>query len=390
MPEILKELETSMLTKGKLSYREREEVLGCILDHATPKANDEGGQAYTLNSRDSQGAQVVITSNYIEVELETLKRKYDVDIPKLIECLNQHKTMSLLEIAERLNKPKTMVEHWFRKDQYFAIPDADIWMELKALLNIETTEFDESIMTFEADGSKYDMSGRIYTGETSPTIITDSKNSLYLIPTAYDGSTVTSPTNAQKPKPEECHTLSTDDRNYVILENQPTDSRIKVLKDVVQTLTGRMGTGGGNTPMVMESSVKQAEQEQYENLVVRRLTPTECGRLQGYPDGWMDIGEWKDSKGKIHKESDAPKYKAAGNSIALPFWQWLMDKIGKQLRKDGNENPTMASLFDGISGFPLCAARVGIEPVWSSEIEEFPIAVAEKHFGENGDIEKFL
>lgn len=132
------------------------------------------------------------------------------------------------------------------------------------------------------------------------------------------------------------------------------------------------------------------QQAVMENLVVRRLTPKECSRLQGYPDGWMDIGEWTDSKGKLHKDSDAPKYKAAGNSIALPFWQWLMDRIVKQLKKDGCDNPTMASLFDGISGFPLCAIRSGIKPVWSSEIEEFPMAVAERHFGENGDIEKFL
>lgn len=126
------------------------------------------------------------------------------------------------------------------------------------------------------------------------------------------------------------------------------------------------------------------------NSIVRRLTPLECCRLQNFPDGWMDIGEWTDSKGKLHKDSDAPKYKAAGNSIALPFWQWLMDRIAKQLKKDGCDNPTMASLFDGISGFPLCAIRGGIKPVWSSEIEEFPMAVAERHFGENGDLEKFL
>ena len=52
--------------------------------------------------------------------------------------------------------------------------------------------------------------------------------------------------------------------------------------------------------------------------IVRRLTPLECERLQGYPDGWTDIGEWVDSKGKVHKTSDAARYKALGNSIALP------------------------------------------------------------------------
>jgi len=129
--------------------------------------------------------------------------------------------------------------------------------------------------------------------------------------------------------------------------------------------------------------------------VVRRLTPTECERLQGYPDGWTDLGEWVDEKGKKHKDADSPRYKALGNSIALPFWQWMMNRIAKQLEMDGIENPTMASLFDGISGFPLVSKRVGIEPKWSSEIESFPIAVAKKHFGDEesgvvGDVDKYL
>lgn len=42
--------------------------------------------------------------------------------------------------------------------------------------------------------------------------------------------------------------------------------------------------------------------------IVRRLTPTECERLQGYPDGWTDLGEWVDSKGKTHKDADTPRY----------------------------------------------------------------------------------
>ena len=124
--------------------------------------------------------------------------------------------------------------------------------------------------------------------------------------------------------------------------------------------------------MVLEESMES---------VVRRLTPTECERLQGYPDGWTDIGDWIDSKGKKHKgDSDAPRYKALGNSIALPFWEWMAERMVKQLDKS---NPTMASLFDGIGGFPLVFSRYGCEPIWASEIEEFPIAVTKKHFPES-------
>lgn len=121
--------------------------------------------------------------------------------------------------------------------------------------------------------------------------------------------------------------------------------------------------------------------------VVRRLTPTECGRLQGFPDGWVDIGDWTDTKGKTHKEADTPKYKAFGNSIAVGFqnnrsgfWCWLMRRISAQYEY----RPTQGSLFSGIAGFDLAWAAVnGPESCrWSSEIEEFPIAVIKKHFGD--------
>jgi DNA (cytosine-5)-methyltransferase 1 len=169
-----------------------------------------------------------------------------------------------------------------------------------------------------------------------------------------------------------------DSRDYkgpqvIALENHPADSRIKICEDnIFQTLSSRMGTGGGNVPMIMKNET-----------VVRRLTPLECERLQGYPDGWTDIGDWVDSKGKKHKgESDAPRYKALGNSIALPFWEWMAGRMVKQLKQDGFENPTMASLFDGIGGFPLVFSRNGCEPIWASEIEEFPIAVTKIRFPE--------
>lgn len=126
---------------------------------------------------------------------------------------------------------------------------------------------------------------------------------------------------------------------------------------------------------------------------VRRLTPLECERLQGFPDGWTDIGEWVDTKGKTHKEADSPRYKAIGNSIATPFWFWLCRRISAQYERPA----TMGSLFSGIGGFEYCWVRCnGTKSVlWASEIEEFPIAVTRQHFGDEdlgieGDIQKYL
>lgn len=114
--------------------------------------------------------------------------------------------------------------------------------------------------------------------------------------------------------------------------------------------------------------------------IVRRLTPMECERLQGYPDGWTDIGEWTDTKGKKHKAADSPRYKALGNSIALPQWFWIVQKM-KPYMRDGAK---LGSLFDGIGGFPLVwETTYGAgTAAWASEIEEFPIAVTKKWFGE--------
>lgn len=116
-------------------------------------------------------------------------------------------------------------------------------------------------------------------------------------------------------------------------------------------------------------------------MTVRRLTPLECERLQGYPDGWTDIGEWTDSKGKKRHTSDTARYKALGNSIALPFWFWLLRRISAQYERPA----TLGSLFDGIGGFPLCWERCNGKgtAVWASEIEEFPMAVTNRRFGDD-------
>ena len=112
---------------------------------------------------------------------------------------------------------------------------------------------------------------------------------------------------------------------------------------------------------------------------VRRLTPLECERLQGYPDGWTDIGEWTDSKGKRHRKADRPRYMALGNSIALPPWKWIMKRLCAQYERDA----MLASLFDGIGGFPYIWEQINGKGscLWASEIEEFPIAVTKARIG---------
>lgn len=243
---------------------------------------------------------------------------------------------------------------------------------------------------------------------------------------AFDTTQITSKQNGSIPdfgKP--CHTLNANAHvPCAVLDMTHACDVIRDCGEIAPSLQARMGTGGNQVPLtygigngqaneasIMAEEVSQtlntmhdaqavmcadvshalrakatcayredAETYPVQNMVVRRLTPMECERLQGFPDGWTDIGEWMDSKGKRHKDADSPRYKALGNSIALPFWDFLAKRISAQYLRP----VTMGSLFDGIGGFPLVFERHNGKGTarWASEIEEFPIAVTKKWFGE--------
>ena len=140
-------------------------------------------------------------------------------------------------------------------------------------------------------------------------------------------------------------------------------------REGVGTLTAHNGTRHASETLVVGGQV-------------RRLTPLECERLQGFPDGWTDIGPWEkvNKKGKVITVpcADSLRYKALGNSIALPPWSWVLKRLCACYERDA----TMASLFDGIGGFPLIWERLNGPGtcLWASEIEQFPIAVTRRRF----------
>ena len=110
---------------------------------------------------------------------------------------------------------------------------------------------------------------------------------------------------------------------------------VRVYEDgIVPTVISRYGTSGGNVPMVFEpksafeenwaeSEVKNALRANasksshavVENSVVRRLTPVECERLQGFPDNWTD------------GQADSNRYKQMGNAVAVPVVQWIVSRM---------------------------------------------------------------
>jgi len=114
-------------------------------------------------------------------------------------------------------------------------------------------------------------------------------------------------------------------------EHHQQDSRIKGPKNIGSTVTAMYGTGGGNTPLVLESqsemagiapSVNEMRGSDAVRLTakVRRLTPLECERLQGFPDNWTEISYRGKSKEKCPMSS---RYKALGNSMAVPVMRFI-------------------------------------------------------------------
>lgn len=112
--------------------------------------------------------KIMVNTNKIIREIIPQKvrvRKYEVDVIALKELLREAKKSSGLtnkSISNKLNQPKTLVEHWFRNDNCFSIPDEVIWFDLKKLLDIKTDRFDKSIMTFEIRDGIFDKANRVY------------------------------------------------------------------------------------------------------------------------------------------------------------------------------------------------------------------------------------
>jgi len=138
-----------------------------------------------------------------------------------------------------------------------------------------------------------------------------------------------------------------------VYENHPSDSRVKDMGDVCQTVTSTWGSGGGNIPFVQNTTyglpgnwigrkpenggnattpmdnvapclTKTDIHGVNHNMAVRRLTPVECERLQGFPDNYTQI-PW--NKKVAIGCPDGLRYKAMGNSMAVPVMNWIGARI---------------------------------------------------------------
>lgn len=238
--------------------------------------------------------------------------------------------------------------------------------------------------------------GALVQTEKSGTLGTGNDQTIFCMATQQGGAELR--TDDRAPTLTAAAGMSGNNQPVVALDMSHACDVIRDCGEVSPTLQARMGTGGNQLPLTYQmqgfgdyrageaaSSCKQRDFKDgtdlaITNMAVRRLTPVECERLQGFPDGWTDIGEWVDEEGRTHKQADSPRYKALGNSIALPFWHWMFCRMAEHLPGKA----TLGSLFDGIGGFPLCWESIHGKGTarWASEIEKFPMAVTKLRFPE--------
>ena len=231
------------------------------------------------NQNDKAGQYLIEPSiQRVDVPQTVKVRKYPVDCKALCECLRTYKTSSGLsnkEIAKALEVPLTMAEHWFRQDDCFSIPDADLWLQLKEILNIVTNEFDESIMTFEEREGVYEKSERHYFADGIMPTLTSA--------TAGNEKIITTGT--------------------IIDDTQGFDGT-RYYNEYSPSLRAS------------RSGLKTIDTE----LRIRKLTPKECFRLMGFDD--------EDFEKAAKVNSQTQLYKQAGNSIVVN----VLEEIFKELR----------------------------------------------------------
>ena len=103
--------------------------------------------------------------------------------------------------------------------------------------------------------------------------------------------------------------------NQTAVAYQSSNGEVRQLNNVMSTLDASRESRGTNQQRFLMQST-----------AVRRLTPTECERLQGFPDGYTAI-EWR--KKPSSECPDGPRYKALGNSMAVPVMKWIGERINK-------------------------------------------------------------
>ncbi|PFT53839.1 DNA (cytosine-5-)-methyltransferase [Bacillus cereus] len=289
------------------------------------------GVSWTLNTASDIGRSVKVAEPqvvYHDLTQTVVLRKHKVNIEGLRTLLRECKKKTELtnkQLAEHFERPVTEVEHWFRTDKCFSIPSADIWEELKWILEIPTNEFDAQVTEFIEKEGVFEKAGRFYEVDgLAPTLTRTSADEKIIEPQmighvdikghdaikrvySTEGISPTLTTMGgghREPKIAEVRACLTPDRE----EKRQQGRRFKENDEPSHTINtqDRHGVAIGKYPKYR----------------IRKLTPKECFRLQGFSDSEFDklVGAGI---------SNSQLYKMAGNAVTVN----VIEAIGSRLLK---------------------------------------------------------
>ena len=274
-----------------------------IIGNVNPSGRGMNGNVYfgevspTLTTNKGEGAKIIQVGM---INQTCKKRTFETpkEINEYLKKNKEHRTIQ--EIADYLNIPKTQAEHYFRTDNSRAIPSPEIWIKLKKLLKLN--KFDKEVLDIYEKEIEFESTRRVYLDEgVSPTI---------------------SSTNADK----------------IVQLNNPTHSNNRVYSDKGCSPSLNTMQGGNRSPFVLSQPLKFLNRNQknlqgkYRGCVdasntnglnlngrIRKLSPTECFRLQGFTEDQINLSNL----------SNTQRYKLAGNGFEIN----LVSKIFKQMFK---------------------------------------------------------
>ena len=267
--------------------------IGKVANGEAGRLFDSEGLACTLKALG--GGWGAKTGLYKVGDLKITAKKRSHDTPKEInEYLKANKNGKTIgEIADSTKLPKTQVEHYFRSDKYRAIPSPKDWMVLKELLGFDDI-YDKQVTEIYEKEVEFESSRRVYSSEGIS------------------------------------KTLDTNDSGYY--EVQPVltqQDRHGVRINIIGNLKGDGGhechnvhSTKGLAPTVRQNHGKITMVDV--QTAIRRLTPVECMRLQGFEDDWNEVGDFD---GVITPMSDTQRYKQAGNAVTVDVVTAVAERI---------------------------------------------------------------
>lgn len=269
---------------------------------------DSKGIAKTLKG--DGGGQGAKTGLYMvgQLKQKCTKRKYTT--PKEInQYLKDNKgNLTIKEISDKLNIPKTQMEHYFRTDIARAIPSPELWNKLKDILKFDN-KYDNLVTEYYEKEIEYESSQRVYSSKgISPTIDATSEGKI-IMPVLTPGREEKRQNGRRfKENEEPMFTLTGQDvHGIAILQHSRKGKETKYNE---RNIAGTLKQPSGNTMNYLKEGMK-----------IRRLTPLECERLMGLPDNWTELGldkkKMKKEGGLIYAISDSQRYKLCGNGVVV-------------------------------------------------------------------------